>query len=135
MPAEEVVTLLREVLAAHGLDPAAVAELATVDVKAAEPGLLAAAAWLGVPLRAHPAAVLAAVPVAEPSSRSLRSVGTPSVAEAAALCSAGPGARLLVGKVKSAPVGRLPGATCAVAYRPGPAAHPSAPAQDHEEKR
>lgn len=127
VPAEEVVSLLRQLFEDHGLDRRAVTEVATVDMKADEPGLLAAAAWLGVPLRAHPAALLAAVPVAEPSSRSLAAVGTPSVAEAAALCSAGPGARLLVGKTKSAPIGRLPGATCAVAV-PGPAPGRSGPA-------
>jgi cobalt-precorrin 5A hydrolase/cobalt-precorrin 5A hydrolase/precorrin-3B C17-methyltransferase len=63
----------------------------------------------GVPLRVHNAAALAAVAVPTPSDVVARHVGTPSVAEAAALLSAGPGAQLLVAKRRSAH------ATCAIA--------------------
>jgi cobalamin biosynthesis protein CbiG len=69
--------------------------LATLDSRAAEPGLVAAAARLGWPLTGHPAAVLAAVPVPAPSARVAAAVGTPSVAEAAALAGGG---ELLLGK-------------------------------------
>jgi cobalamin biosynthesis protein CbiG len=69
--------------------------LATLDTRAAEPGLVAAAERLGVPLTGHPAGVLAAVPVPAPSSRVAAAVGTPSVAEAAALLGGG---ELLMGK-------------------------------------
>jgi histidinol-phosphate aminotransferase len=72
-----------------------VAGLATLDARAAEPGLVAAAAARGWPLTGHPAAVLAGVAVPSPSDRVAAAVGTPSVAEAAALLG---GARLLVGK-------------------------------------
>ncbi len=64
---------------------ARVAALATLDTRAAEPGLAAAAAARGWPLTGHPAARLAAVPVPTPSARVAAAVGTASVAEAAAL--------------------------------------------------
>jgi cobalt-precorrin 5A hydrolase len=69
--------------------------LATLDVRAAEPGLLAAAGARGWSLTGHPAAALAAVPVPSPSARVAAAVGTPSVAEAAALLDGG---TLLVGR-------------------------------------
>ncbi|MGX5656706.1 Rv2231c family pyridoxal phosphate-dependent protein CobC [Geodermatophilus nigrescens] len=87
-----------EVLAAVGAAlpaGARVAALATLDTRAAEPGLAAAAAARGWPLTAHPAARLAAVPVPTPSARVAAAVGTPSVAEAAALLG---GDRLVVPK-------------------------------------
>jgi cobalt-precorrin 5A hydrolase/precorrin-3B C17-methyltransferase len=84
----EVLGLIDETLAEAGLSPASVTALATVDAKAAEPGLVAAARQRGWPLLAHPAARLAALPVPNPSAAALAAVGTPSVAEAAALASA-----------------------------------------------
>jgi cobalamin biosynthesis protein CbiG len=67
--------------------------LATLEARA---GLVAqAAAQRGWSVVAHPAAGLAAVPVPSPSGRVAVEVGTPSVAEAAALLGGG---RLLVGK-------------------------------------
>ncbi|MFC5907287.1 precorrin-3B C(17)-methyltransferase [Streptacidiphilus monticola] len=98
VPADEVLTLVREALADAGLSPAAVSHLATVDAKADEAGLLAAARELGVELRAHRAAELAAIAVPNPSDAPLAAVGTPSVAEAAALASGG---ELVVPKRKS----------------------------------
>lgn len=83
--------------------------LATVDRRATEPAMLAAAAHFGVPLRTHAADALAAVDVPTPSAVVARHVGTPSVAEAAALLS---GTRLLVPKTRSEH------ATCAVAECP-----------------
>jgi cobalt-precorrin 5A hydrolase len=75
--------------------------LATLDVRAAEPGLAAAAAARGWPLTGHPAAALAAVTVPAPSARVAAAVGTPSVAEAAALLGGGTllVARTVVGRV------------------------------------
>ncbi|MFE6661998.1 Rv2231c family pyridoxal phosphate-dependent protein CobC [Streptomyces sp. NPDC057697] len=113
-PVEEVLGLVRETLRAAGLSPLGVAELVTVDTKADEPGLVAAAAALGVPLRTYPAGVLARIEVPGPSGAPLAAVGTPSVAEAAALAAGG---ELLVTKRKSAPRGRAPMVTCAVARR------------------
>lgn len=84
----EVLGLIDETLGWAGLSPASVTALATVDAKAAEPGLVAAAAQRGWPLITYPAARLAAVPVPNPGEAALAAVGTPSVAEAAALASA-----------------------------------------------
>ncbi len=69
--------------------------LATLDARAAEPGLVDAAVARGWPLVGHSAAALAAVPVPSPSARVASAVGTASVAEAAALLDGG---TLLVGR-------------------------------------
>ncbi|MGW2773952.1 precorrin-3B C(17)-methyltransferase [Streptomyces olivaceoviridis] len=113
-PAEEVLGLVEEALREAGLSPRSVAELATVDAKAEEPGIVAAAERLGVPLVTYSAGELAAVEVPNPSDAPLAAVGTPSVAEAAALVRGG---ELLVPKRKSA--ARPAMATCAVVRRPG----------------
>ncbi|MFF8863779.1 precorrin-3B C(17)-methyltransferase [Streptomyces sp. NPDC015139] len=116
-PAEEVLGLIGEALRAAGLSAGSVAELATVDAKAEEPGLVAAAERLGVPLVTYSAGDLAAVEVPNPSDAPLAAVGTPSVAEAAALAGGG---ELLVPKRKSGRAdGRPAMATCAVVRRPG----------------
>ena len=86
-----------------------VVAVATIDGRCEEPCVVALAGTHGVPLRAHSAAVLAEVPVPTPSPVVERHVGTASVAEAAALLAAGPGARLAVAKRRSAH------ATCAIA--------------------
>jgi cobalt-precorrin 5A hydrolase/precorrin-3B C17-methyltransferase len=113
----EVLGLVEDALAHAALSPRSVTALATVDAKAGEPGLRAAAERLGVPLRTFPAAELAAVAVPTPSAAPLAAVGTPSVAEAAALTAAGAGAELLVRKRKSTPAAGPAMATCAVARR------------------
>ncbi|MEW2288953.1 precorrin-3B C(17)-methyltransferase [Streptomyces sp. NPDC047841] len=113
-PAEEVLGLVEEALREAGLSPRSVAELATVDAKAGEPGIVAAAERLGVPLVTYSAGELAAVEVPNPSDAPLAAVGTPSVAEAAALVRGG---ELLVPKRKSD--ARPAMATCAVVRRPG----------------
>ncbi|MFD3354674.1 cobalamin biosynthesis protein [Streptomyces fradiae] len=87
--AREVCDLVAAVLREAGRGPGDVVALATVAAKAGEPGLVEAAARLGVPLRAHPADVLARVRVPHPSDAALAATGTPSVAEAAALAEAG----------------------------------------------
>ncbi|MEV8313253.1 cobalamin biosynthesis protein [Streptomyces sp. NPDC059900] len=112
VPADEVLGLVRDTLRDAGLSPACVTALATVDAKADEPGIIAAAARLGVPVVTYAADELAGVDVPNPSYAPLAATGTPSVAEASALCGGG---ELLVPKRKSAPAGRAPMATCAVA--------------------
>ncbi|WP_330176432.1 precorrin-3B C(17)-methyltransferase [Streptomyces sp. NBC_01498] len=114
---DEVYGLVRDALRAAGLSPLSVAGWATVDAKADEPGVVGAAARFGVPLRTYPAEVLASIAVPNPSDAPLAAVGTPSVAEAAALAAAGPGGELLVPKRKSHPEGRAAMATCAVVRR------------------
>lgn len=98
-----------EVRAAYEAAGVAASALATSHVKAAEPGLVAFAAALGLPLRAVPQEALAAAPAVTVSQASLREAGVPSVAECAALAAAGPGARLIVPRIAVGPV------TCAIA--------------------
>ncbi|WP_460064210.1 precorrin-3B C(17)-methyltransferase [Streptomyces sp. YKOK-I1] len=113
-PAEEVLDVIEGALRDAGLSPRSVAALATVDAKAEEAGIVTAAARLGVPLVTYPAGELASVAVPNPSDAPLAAVGTPSVAEAAALREGG---ELLVPKRKSG--GSPAMATCAVVRRPG----------------
>lgn len=113
-PVEEVLGLIEEALRGAGLSAASLAELATVDAKAGERGIVEAARRLGVPLVTYGAGELARVEVPNPSDAPLAAVGTPSVAEAAALVGGG---ELLVPKRKSA--ARPAMATCAVVRRPG----------------
>jgi cobalamin biosynthesis protein CbiG len=68
---------------------AADVRLATLDARATEPGVVEAATRRGWPLTGHPAAVLAAVAVPTPSEGVAAAIGTPSVAEAAALLGGG----------------------------------------------
>ncbi|MEU3092741.1 precorrin-3B C(17)-methyltransferase [Streptomyces massasporeus] len=113
-PVEEVLGLVEDALRGAGLSVASVAELATVDAKAEEAGIVEAARRLGVPLVTYSAKELAGVDVPNPSDAPLAAVGTPSVAEAAALVGGG---ELLVPKRKSAASPAM--ATCAVVRRPG----------------
>ncbi|MGW2848109.1 cobalamin biosynthesis protein, partial [Streptomyces sp. NPDC001274] len=131
-PAEEILGLVRDALREAGLSPRGVAELATVDSKAEEPGIVAAALALGVPLRTYPAEELARVAVGGRSGAALAAVGTASVAEAAALVAGG---ELVVPKRKSAPRGRVPMVTCAVARRAPDAAVPFGTAPDPHDLR
>ncbi|MEW2166020.1 precorrin-3B C(17)-methyltransferase [Streptomyces sp. NPDC007084] len=115
-PVEEVLGLVEEAVRDAGLSVRSVAQLATVEAKSGEPGILGAAARLGVPVVTHSAEELAAVPVPNPSDAPLAAVGTPSVAEAAALAGGG---ELLVPKRKSVRADGSPAmATVAVVRRP-----------------
>ncbi|MGO9783668.1 MAG: precorrin-3B C(17)-methyltransferase [Streptosporangiaceae bacterium] len=87
--AAEVAALIRQALADAGLSPRSVRLAATVDLKAGEAGLREAVRHRGWPLAVFPAAGLAAMPVPNPSETVRSAVGTPSVAEAAALLAAG----------------------------------------------
>ncbi|CAA9439480.1 Cobalt-precorrin 5A hydrolase / Cobalt-precorrin-3 C(17)-methyltransferase [uncultured Rubrobacteraceae bacterium] len=120
--AEEILALLRRSLMEAGLTQKSVAALASIDVKRDEAGLLEAAGKLDVPIHFHPAGVLHAVEAPNPSELVREAVGTPSVAEAAVVCS---GAELVLEKRKSASatvaVGRLPvrGRLALVSLGPG----------------
>ena len=114
--ADEVGEAVDAALAEAGLSPRSVAEVATVEAKADEGGVLQAAAARGWPVVALPAGLLATVDVPHPSARVAAAVGTPSVAEAAALSRGG---ELVVAKRRSRPSGgRQAMATVAVARRP-----------------
>ncbi|RYD84953.1 MAG: hypothetical protein EOP61_39445 [Sphingomonadales bacterium] len=99
-------------LKSQNLAPASLAAIASIDIKSDEPALHAAARHFNVPLRLFSATELAQerYRLKQPSDYVEDTVGTPSVAEAAAL-KAGP---LVVDKLKSAR------ATCAIggALRP-----------------
>ncbi|MGY1883670.1 uroporphyrinogen-III C-methyltransferase [Blastococcus sp. SYSU DS0753] len=95
--------------------PCGPVRLATLDTRVREPGLVDAAARRGWPLAGHPAEALAGVRVPAPSGAVADRVGTPSVAEAAALLGGGV---LEVGKTVR---GRV---TVAVARPPDPTADP-----------
>lgn len=116
-PVDEVLGLIEETLREAGLSPLSIAELATVDAKAEEPGIVGAAERLGVPLVTYAAGQLAGIEVPNPSDAPLAAVGTPSVAEAAALAGGHELGELLVPKRKSSPEGRAAMATCAVVRR------------------
>jgi len=86
---DELDALVTEVLADAGLAADSVCRLATVDVKAGEAGVVELAARRGWPLVTYPADALSTVDVLNPSEVVRAAVGTPSVAEAAALLGAG----------------------------------------------
>ncbi|QBI55401.1 precorrin-3B C(17)-methyltransferase [Streptomonospora litoralis] len=103
--AEEIGALVDRTLAEAGLDSESVRALATVDVKADEEGILRAARERGWDVTVYPASELAGVSVPNPSEVVRAEIGTPSVAEAAALraaADAGSGAELVAAKNKSA---------------------------------
>jgi cobalt-precorrin 5A hydrolase/cobalt-precorrin 5A hydrolase/precorrin-3B C17-methyltransferase len=103
-PAGELAALVDAALAP--LDGTVVA-VATVDRRGEEPAVIALARGFGVPLRTYAADVLAEVDVPTPSATVHAHVGTPSVAEAAALLATD--GELVVLKRRSAH------ATCAIA--------------------
>ena len=112
--ADEVEQLVARALADAGLSAASVTAAATVDAKADEPGIVEACRRNGWALTTFPAALLAEVEVPNPSDEPAKVLGTPSVAEAAALlhsAAGGSGGELVVEKTKSAM------ATAAVARR------------------
>jgi cobalamin biosynthesis protein CbiG len=104
----EILELVDGALREAGAESERVAALATVDRRAEESGVLDAARRRGWPLETFPATELAAVAVPTPSKIVARHVGTPSVAEAAALLAAGAQALLLTKR-------RSAHATCALA--------------------
>ncbi|PWR18161.1 cobalamin biosynthesis protein [Zavarzinia aquatilis] len=104
--------LLAAIEAAGGI--AGVTHLATGADKAGAPVALALSRHLGLPLVPVPRAVLTTQGTATCSLRSVEATGAGSLAEAAALAVAGPGARLLRPRATS-PDGM---ATAALAERP-----------------
>lgn len=105
-PAEEIIALVEKTLAQNNLAPQSLAAIATIDLKADEAGLNAAAAHFNVPLRLFTAEQLSAERdrLPNPSKIVEAEVGTPGVSEAAAIKAGA----LLVEKQKSKR------ATCAI---------------------
>ncbi len=85
--------------------------IATSAAKGGEPGIVAAASAIGVPLALIPLGDLAAAGIRATtrSERVMALAGVPSVAEAAALAAGGPDARLIAPRIAVGP------ATCALA--------------------
>jgi cobalt-precorrin 5A hydrolase len=79
---------VNQALASVNLSPRAVATIATIDKKRDEAAILSLAARHGWPLRLFGAEALAQVPVPNPSETVRAHMGTPAVAEAAALLAA-----------------------------------------------
>ena len=98
VPEKELAAAIDAALRHAGRSPAEVAGLATLDRRAVEAGIQAVARSHGWPVRGFPAEALAAVDVPHPSGVVAAVTGTPSVAEAAALLAAGPGAVLILPK-------------------------------------
>ena len=112
----ELIALVQAALQAGDIANASVAGLYSLDLKADEPAVHAAAAALGVEARFFDAATLEAetLRLENPSDVVFREVGCHGVSEGAALAAAGADAELTVAKQKSAR------ATCAIAVAPGP---------------
>ena len=117
-PPEELLGLVRGMLAEADVAPGALRGVFTVDVKADEAAVLALARHLDAPLRLFDARTLEAETprTANPSDVVFAEVGTHGVAENAALLAAGPDATLRAPKRKTAM------ATAALAEAPGPIA-------------
>ena len=100
---KELTELVMRELESADINQAAIAGVFSIDLKADEPALHALAAALDVPFRVYDARQLAAQApnLANPSETVEREVGTPGVAEAAALAAAGEGGTLIHPKVKS----------------------------------
>ncbi len=109
-PAEAARELLDQALADHGLSEHSIAAVATIDRRAPDPVVTS----LGLAIRSFTGPELAPVTVPNPSEVVAAEVGTASVAEAAALLAAGPGAELVVEKIKGET------ATVAIARRAQP---------------
>ncbi|WP_269929771.1 cobalamin biosynthesis protein [Aminobacter sp. HY435] len=108
---EDILSAIETALEAHGLAVTALSALATATLKRDEPGILAAARRLDLPLLVVDNASLAgAAPrTLSHSQASQEAAGTPSVSEASALAAAGADATLLGPRISVGP------ATCAIA--------------------
>jgi cobalt-precorrin 5A hydrolase/precorrin-3B C17-methyltransferase len=107
----EIQALLQDCLRIAAIEPGRLCALATVALKADEPGLLVLAERLNLPLKVFSVAELEAETprLANPSAAVFRAIGCHGVAEAAALAAVGPAGQLLLPKRRSAR------ATCALA--------------------
>lgn len=85
---ESVNAALTEALQLIGARIDEVAVFASIDKKSDEVAFLQLAQQYAIPWRFYPASELATVPVPNPSTTVLRYMGTPAVAEAAALLAA-----------------------------------------------
>ncbi|MBW9062260.1 cobalamin biosynthesis protein [Rhizobium herbae] len=103
-PSDEVIRLAEEAMAAARIDRHALACVASLDARAQEPAMIAAAAHFSVPFRVFDAGTLEAetARLKSPSDIVFALTGCHGVAEAAALAAAGKASSLIVPKIKSA---------------------------------
>lgn len=112
-------TAVQQVCRAHHLAEAAIAGMATIDLKADEVGILELCAARQWPLRCFSAAELSHVPVPTPSAVVESEVGTPSVAEAAAVLASLPSSAAFSGAPPSgAPPSGAPPSSAAFSGAP-----------------
>jgi cobalt-precorrin 5A hydrolase len=83
-----LVAAIQEIFSENQLEQKAIAGIATIDTKASEAGLLEFCRLYNLFLKTFPATILAQVCVPNPSEVIAEKVGTPSVAEAAAILAA-----------------------------------------------
>jgi cobalt-precorrin 5A hydrolase len=109
--ARDVEAAIRATLARAGIEAADLKAIATGSTKAAEPGIAATAAKLGLNVMPIAEAELkaAGARVMTRSDRVLALTGVPSLAEAAALAAAGPSSHLIASRLV------VGAATCALA--------------------
>jgi cobalamin biosynthesis protein CbiG len=100
---------IEQVFQQYQLDYKALVGIATIDTKAGEIGLKEFCRQHNLPLKTFTAETLAAVCVPHPSKIAADKVGTPSVAEAAAILAAGNKEELAVGLLVPKQIFRLPG--------------------------
>lgn len=113
--AQDVVSLIEAAMSQAKIDRAQLSALATIDVKAREPGLVAAARHLGLEVLGFARDDLPRETGGVTSSpQAQRLFGVSSVSEAAALAGAGAGSELILPRIKSAAV------TCALARSASP---------------
>lgn len=115
---EDIGVALAEALSEHNLSPLAIRNLASIDVKSDEAGLLAFAGERGLSIDFYTKDQLNRVAGISPSEAVLRATGAQGVAEPAALLSSGAD-NLLVRKMKWKDV------TIAIAQAPSPLSAPA----------
>lgn len=103
-PSDEVIRLAEEAMVVAKADRRALACVASLDARATEPAMIAAAAHFSVPFRVFDAETLEAetARLENPSEIVFALTGCHGVAEAAALAAAGKSSALIVPKIKSA---------------------------------
>lgn len=105
MPAHQICSLVKDTLTEYGIDLRAVKQIASIDVKADEEGLLLYAEALSVPIRFFSAEQLKQAPGEYTASSFVQEqVGVDNVCERAAILSAGDDAKLIIRKTASSGV-------------------------------
>lgn len=99
-PAEEILELVHAVFSRERISILSIRNLASIDLKSDERGILEAAAYLRRPVYFHSRSDVEAIHVPNPSAQVQNHVGVPSVCEATALLSARNGA-LIIPKQKT----------------------------------